>query len=282
MARTITQIHNAILNDIAASDVLSTQLTSTSKYAVFRVFTFIFASAIFVFETFLDSHYAEIDTKLANQKALTKPWYRTMALRFQYGDGFSLDTDQDYYDNTNKDAAEVEASKIIKYAAVTDGDEKGVVVVKVAGETNQELAPISDEQKQSLIAYFEEIKGAGTYVNIINFLPDRLYLNIEIYRDPLVLDSSGNSINKGGNPVEKAIMEYMKELPFNGELILQNLVDKLQEVEGVKIVNILEASSSWIDTDLQDYGAPTLINVKRIPVSGYYKVVNFESITYVV
>ena len=267
---------------MASNEVLSIFLTSPSKYAIYRVFSYIVATAIFIFETFLDTHYREIDTQLANQKALTKPCYRTMALRFQYGDGFSLATDQDYYDNTGKNDTEIEASKIIKYAAVTDGDEKGVVVVKIAGKTDAVLAPITEEQKTSVVAYFEEIKGAGTYVNIINFLPDRLYLNIEIYRDPLVLDSEGNSIKTGGKPVEIAINEFMKELPFNGELIIQSLVDKLQLAEGVRIVNVREVKSSWIDAELDDYGQPTQFNVKRIPVSGYYTVVNFDAITYVV
>ena len=74
----------------------------------------------------------------------------------------------------------------------------------------------------------------------------------------------------------------MKELPFNGELIIQNLVDKLQQVPGVKIAHVLNVESSWIDPEVNDYGEPQPIDVKRIAVSGYYKVVDFENVTYVV
>lgn len=240
----------------------------------------ILAYSIFLMELLFVQHEKEVHENLENQKSGRLQWYRTMALNFQYG--FDLLSEQDYFNNTGASLDVIENSKIIKYAAVNEGSEKGVVVVKIAGETNKVLAPITEDQKQSVVAYFEEIKWAGTYVNVINFLPDRLYLNLQIYRDALVLDAQGNSMKNGGKPVETAISEFMKELPFNGELVLQSLVDKLQLVEGVKIAHILQVQSSWIDTDLDDYGTPTQIMVKRIPVSGYYEIVNFDTITYVV
>ena len=75
---------------------------------------------------------------------------------------------------------------------------------------------------------------------------------------------------------------FLKELPFNGELVLAHLVDKLQAVEGVIIPTLLQASSSWIDAAINNYGTPTVIDIKRIPVSGYYEPANFDNIEYVV
>jgi hypothetical protein len=240
----------------------------------------ILSYSIYLLEQLFNQHQKEVDLQLYNQKSGRLPWYRYMALKFQYG--FDLITDSDEFDNTGYTAAQIEASKIIKYSAVNEGDVQGVIVIKIAGETDGKLAPISADAKTTAEAYFNEIKYAGSRINVINFLPDRLFLNLQIYRDPLVLDANGNSVVKGGNPVETAINEFMKELPFNGELVLLKLIDKLQLVEGVVIPNLLAASSSWIDIATNDYGQATVINVKRVPVSGYFEIVNFDNITYVV
>ncbi|MFK5971467.1 MAG: hypothetical protein QM487_15305 [Candidatus Marithrix sp.] len=240
----------------------------------------ILSYSIYLLEQLFNQHQKEVDEQLYNQKSGRLPWYRFMALKFQYG--FDLIIDSDEYDNTGYTAEQIETSKIIKYSAVNDGDIQGVIIVKIAGETDNKLAPITAEQQTSVEAYFNEIKYAGSRINVINFLPDILNLNIQIYRDPLVLDSNGTSIVNGGKPVETAINEFMKELPFDGELILAHLVDKLQQVEGVKIPHLLQASSSWIDAATDDYGAASVINVKRVPESGYFEVINFDNITYVV
>jgi len=59
-------------------------------------------------------------------------------------------------------------------------------------------------------------------------------------------------------------------------------VDKFQKVPGVIIAYVNNIESAWIDPNLNDYGNPVSIDVKRIPESGYYKVVNFDNINYVV
>lgn len=279
MARTITTIQQEIFDSITANENLA-GLTSQSKVSIYRLIVFVVAFAIWFLEMLFDKHKSEIDIALYNQKSGRLPWYRYMALKFQYG--FDLLIDSDEFDNAIATTAQINASKIIKYAAVNEGDLQGIIIVKIAGETAGKLAPITAEAKTAVDAYFNEIKYAGSRINVINYLPDRLFLQLQIYRDPLVLDANGTSILNGGKPVETAINEFMKELPFNGELILAKLIDKIQQVEGVKIPHLLVALSSWIDINTNDYATPTIINVKTIPVSGYFEIENFNTISYVV
>ena len=107
-------------------------------------------------------------------------------------------------------------------------------------------------------------------------------MDLQINYDPLVLSSNGQHLINANYPVVDAIKAYMKELPFNGELVLAHLVDKLQQVEGVLIPTIMSASTSWIDENTNSYGDAIGISVKAIPVSGYFKVESFENIKYVV
>lgn len=280
MARTITTIHKGILDDIAANETLNAYLTSTSVYAIYRVFSYVIATSIWVMENLFDQHVVEVNTTILNQKSGRLPWYRDMALKFQYG--FDLVSDKDYFDNGTATDAEIEDSKIIKYAAVSESDETSRVILKIAGETNGVLSPINEEQYNAFDAYIDEIRWAGVQYSIINYLPDKLYLNIQIKRDALVLDANGLSILNGNYPVVEAIQEYMKELPFNGELRLSALVDKLQKVTGVIDATILSAQSAWINPDTSGYGTAQPIYISNVAESGYYEVANFDTISYVV
>lgn len=285
--RTRIEIKNQITTSFINNEVISgaygltENLTFEQQFSLVSFENILFdilSFSIFLLEQLFNQHQKEVEDQLYNQKSGSLPWYRFMALKFQYG--FALITDSDEFDNSSSTTEQIEASKIIKYAAVNDGDVQGTVIVKIAGETNGVLAPISASAQTSVEAYFEEIKYSGTRVRVINYLHDRLFLNLRIYRNPLVLDANGVSILTGVKSVEEAIQAYMKELPFNGELELESLTDKLQLVDGVITAHLIEASTSHITEE--GYGLPNPIDVKRIPESGYFQVVNFDNISYVV
>lgn len=282
MARSVEEIFNEIKLAKEAAPELEA-LNSSSKVAIWRLWAYITAFAVWTLEMLFDTHKAEVYTILSEKKPHTARWYRNKALAFQYG--FDLMEDSDIFDNTGATDDQIAASKIIKYSAVTEAQTESRLIVKIATEAGGELQPIDAAQKEAFTAYMAEIKDAGVKITVINYLPDILNLTLKIYRDPLVLDANGVKITgtgAGTKPVETAIKNYLKNLPFNGELVLEHLVDALQKVEGVKIPHIAAASSSWIDPAVNTYGAPANIDVKKIPVSGYFKLQDFSGITYVV
>ncbi len=277
MARTIQEIQKEQFDNIAADENM-VELTSTSKTAIYRLFVFVVAFSVWVLENLFDTHKKEV-LDIIEQKMPHRPsWYRTKALAFQYG--FDLIEDTDKYDNTGFTDDIIEASKIIKYSAVTQN--AGQLLIKIAAETDGVLSPITAPQKASFDAYVLEIADCGVKYIVVNNLPDILLLNLQIFRDPLVLDANGMSILSGNYPVEEAILAYMKELPFNGELVLAHLVDKLQQVAGVKIPNIVNAESQIVDLSTGVYLPPQPITVKTVPESGYFTIPNFDNVSYVV
>ncbi|MWB92996.1 nucleotidyltransferase [Flavobacterium sp. GA093] len=290
MARTKTQIKSEITTPFMANETLSVKYgfavgaSFDSEFSIYSLENILFeivALAIYLHEQFFDQHKKEVDEKLANEKSGTLPWYRTMALRFQ--DGFDLVPDQDYFDNGTATPEQIENSKIIKYSAVNEAEDSSRVIVKIAGETAGVLSPITQEQKDAFeLTYMKEIKWAGIQITVINYLPDKLYLIIQIKRDALVLSSTGQSILYGNYPVNDAIEQFLKELPFDGDLRLSAIVDKLQTVPGVKDATILSAKSAWINPDTDGYESPLPINISTIPVSGYFEIQGFQDISYVV
>ncbi|WP_413512091.1 nucleotidyltransferase [Myroides odoratus] len=251
-----------------------------SKVSLENLLFDLIAFSIWILEGIFDKHKSEVDVALAELKPGTSKWYRRKALDFQFG--VKLLEDSDQFDTKDLTAEQIEHSKIIKYAAVVDADTESRLIVKIATEKEKELTPITESELEAFRAYFSEIKYAGVPITVINYEPDILQLSIRIFRDPLVINENGMSILTGKYPIQEAISEFMKELPFNGELILQDLANKVEQAEGVKIVQIDAAQSKWIDPLVGGYGEFTGIDVKRLPISGYFKVESFSGIRYVV
>jgi hypothetical protein len=277
MARTIQEIQTLILQAKAQEHALES-LNSTSKVAIWRLWVYIIAVAIWSLEKLFDQHRADIDKRLAELKPHTARWYRSKALAFQYG--FDLLPDSDKFNNQGHTEEAIEASKIVKYSAVIESKNEGRLIVKIAGEQGEQLQPITEPQKQAFEAYLSEIKDAGVRLSVVNYQPDILHLQMKIVYDPLVLDGNGQSIIHATKPVETAIKDYLKRLPFNGELVLAHLIDALQQAEGVKIPHLVLAQSKNI-TSGGGYGAFEAIEISKIPTAGYFTIDNFNDITYV-
>ena len=207
MARSIQEIQNIILQAKAQEPALES-LNSTSKVAIWRLWVYIIAVAIWGLEKLFDQHRSDIDKRLAELKPHTARWYRSKALAFQYG--FDLLPDSDKFNNQGHTEEAIEASKIVKYSAVIESKNEGRLIVKIAGEQGDTLQPISDAQKQAFAAYLQEIKDAGVRLSVVNYQPDILHLQMKIVYDPLVLDSNGQSIIHATKPVEEAIKSYLK------------------------------------------------------------------------
>lgn len=279
MFRTITEIQESIFKTKAGLEELN-GLNSTSKTAVWRLWIYIMAFCIYTLERLFDAHSADVTTKIESEKAHTPAWYRKQALDFQYG--FTFDENLGLFDDENATKEQVEASQIIKYCAVNESEDESTLIVKIAGETDGVLNPITPEQITSFTAYMKRVRDVGVKVNVINYPADYLKLDLKIEYDPLVLDANGMNQRTGAFPVNNALQEFLKELPFNGELILAKLVDKLQLIEGVRIPTINAAWSKWIDKDQLDvYVDYSEIQIKRIPESGYFKLDLETTIDYV-
>lgn len=287
MARTRTAIKLEMTTAFMANETLAVKygFTVGALFAdEFSIVSFenilfdIISYSIFLLEQIFDTHKKEIDDILEQKMPHRPSWYRTKAKEFQYG--FDLIEDSDKYDNTGFSADQIEASKIIKYSAVTES--AGQLLIKIAAESNGVLSPITPAQKESFDAYIVEIADCGVRYIVVNSKPDILNLTMQIFRDSLVIDENGMSILNGNYPVRDAILEYMKELPFNGELVLAHLVDKLQQVPGVKIPHVINATSQIIDINTGEYLPAQPITVKTVPESGYFSITAFNNIAYVV
>jgi hypothetical protein len=252
MSRTLTDIYNALATEKAAQPELEalvpeldnaqqllSDLNTPSRVARWRLMLWVVAVAIWVHERLWDIFKAEVDALAARSSVGTRRWYQEQALAFQFG--YDLVEGEDGVFRYEEDVPE---SRIVVRAAVAE--QSGTVLLKVARMNAGALAPLTAPQLIAFAAYLAQVKMAGTIINLLSAAPDLLKVQFVVYYNPLVLSGLGELITDDAvKPVEVAINDYIKALPFNGELRLTALVDAVQRAVGVEDPRLISAEAKY-------------------------------------
>lgn len=265
MARTILEIYNSIIAEkqtlsslnnlqpnIDSGQQLLNDLTSPSNVAVWRLIFFVIAVAIWSLENLFDIHVKWIENRASELVVGSEKWYELKAREFQIGDDLEFDGITYKYPVIN------ESNKIVKVVAAKQS--AGAVLIKVAKLDGLDPIPLTTEELDAFTAYMNKIKFAGIKTPCLSREADELSIEYRVYYNPLVLNSDGELLTDTSiKPVEEAINNYCKNLPFNGLFSVTDLTDKIQKSTGV--VNPVYLSGQvrygllpWVN--LQDYYNP--------------------------
>lgn len=231
-------------------------LTNSSVTSIWRLMLYIVAAAAHVLEVMWDSYRASIEATLADMMPHRPEWYAAKAL--QYMDGMTLPDGSDEYDTEGMDDDEIEQKKIVKYAAAIENPDYSILYIKIAGESNGAPAPITDEQATAFAAYINEIKDVGVRVEVVNQEADVYNCELDILYDPIL---APGVVEDG---VTTAIEAYITNLPYNGEYSNMALIDAVQVVDGVRIVQLRNASAQPATATYA-----SSIDMRYVPASGY-------------
>lgn len=224
------------------------------------------ATALWVNQQLFEQHKIDISAILNEQMSGTANWYAWKAKQFQFGQELVFETD--YYDNTGLTSEQIAGRQVVKYAAAVESLDKSILYLKIATESNGNRQPLSAAQLTAFKNYLNAYQYAGVRIVVINDQPDHMKLTIDIYYDPQVLDEAGKRLDGNANtPVQDAIRNYLKNLPFNGMYTNQALVDTLQVLDGVDVAEIKFAASRY-----GAYTQFTEINAREIAHAGYYQI----------
>lgn len=224
---TINDIKQQILAEKDSQEALQ-GLNSTSNVGIYNLWAYVVAMVIWLQYQFYDQFKADMNVMIREQKQYSRQWFRTKALEYRHGE--DLPDDSDEYPTQVDENTELPVTR----AAVEERElqNRKHLFIKVATGSD-ELAPVSEAVKLGLEEYFAHIKPAGTKIILFSEVADDLRLSIRFYYNPLILDNTGARIDgEDDAPVQNAIRSFLKDLPFNGELRLSNLIDILQNVEG--------------------------------------------------
>lgn len=268
MARSINDIFEQIkaraiqLATDANNATAIAMFNNSSKVAIWKLLFFACAFGIWSLEKIFDLFRTETDDRISLLKPHSARWYAQKAKDFQYG--YNVVSGEDFYDNTLLTEAQITASKIIAYSAVTK-QTRGIRI-KVAKLVAGVKTPLTGGELTAFTAYMEEIKDAGVILLITTGNADDLKATLRIYYDAQILTNTGARIDgTSATPVQDAFNSYLDELPFNGLFVPQLMIDHLQAVSGVIIVR----DDAWSAR----YGALPYsgIDVEYTPDAGYLK-----------
>ncbi len=310
MARTIAEIQQEILLEKEKYSELSA-LTSTSKTAIWRLWVYIVATAIWLHEKIVDKN-----------ALLSRPhtlfWYREQALNFLFG--IDLEWRDGYFQYPQLSKDRVKELSIIKHCAISERlfedvekpnnenlseiiseyyyNQVGILTLKVAKEDESgNRGPLEPQELNTFKAYMNQIKDAGTQLDIKSREGNSIAITLDVFVDPLLIYAGGSLTKDNGSnegkllsnlsvePVKDTIEEYLSTLEFNGAFVPTYLIDKIQQIPGVELPILREVI---IDTERGEekevvYNDEDSISESPffIPSSGYFDLrVSELNITY--
>lgn len=213
----VIELHNNILDD-TLTDPQLTQLTSTSRTAIWRLWAFITAVCIWIHEYVWSLYQKEIQTIADSAIPNTAAWLQKQVLLFQYGHDLLFENYRPYYTTIDLSA------RIVARAAVIDSVPAVVKVAKMSGST---LSPLSNTELTALGFYIDQIKPVGTPIQLLSLNPDKIKIVAEVHYKGLLSSSAVKQ------QVELSINNYLANLPFDGRLYLSELQDAIQSVQGI-------------------------------------------------
>ena len=231
MARSVSLIQQQMLDNIAADATLSTLLTSTSKRAVYRLYTYIVAVAINALEQLIDIFTASVEATAAAASPATPTWLQAQIFKFQY----SASTPQVVQLINFAPAYPVVDTtlQIISRCSVTTNLSNSVIIKAATGTTP---AALSSPQLSALQSYVNQIGIAGVIYTCISGSPDQLYVQANIYYQGQY--SSVISAN-----VIAAINSFLAAIPFNGQMKISDLESAIRGVTGVNDVVLVNVKA---------------------------------------
>lgn len=224
------------------------------------------ATAILLSVQQFDQFKIDIVDMLDRLKVHKPNWYATKAKLFQFGKQTVGDTDK--YDNTGFTNEQIEASRIVKYAAAVEASDKSIMYLKVATGSEGNRQPLTNGQLIAFTDYMNRTGDGGVYIQIINDPADDMKLELDIYYNPLILDTQGKRLDgTNDTPIQDVINGYVDNLDFNGMYTNMKLIDSLQKVDGVIIPELKYVASRYgVYTEFKP------INAYEIAHAGYYKI----------
>ncbi|MDR3227756.1 MAG: hypothetical protein LBT56_08820 [Prevotellaceae bacterium] len=270
MARTVNEIKAIMTNSFISDETIMSDYdlqpgdtfdARFSKVSIENIIFYIVAFCMWTLEVLFDAFSADVTARIDEIIPHRAKWYRDKALKFMKNK--TLIPDSDEYDTTGMEDSDIDAAHVIKHAITIESNDASILIIKIAGESNNERSPVDSNTETQFAEYISEIKDAGVRISIVNAEADKFNCEVDIYYDAVLLPYDVEI------KCREKIKNYIENLPFNGEYSNMKFVDELQAIEGVKIVEFKSATYLSVNNSISE-----TINAKVVPFAGYFKINN--------
>ncbi|NDW10982.1 hypothetical protein [Dysgonomonas sp. 520] len=231
MSRTIKEIYSEAIKERNKRMELS-EFSNDSKMSIMNGMTWAFAAVIYAFETILDVFAIDISTTINNRVNGTPVYYANALLSYQKGDILTVREDGLAFGYNTIDESKRIITRVSYSESSSDVNLDNKLILKVATGTKGNLSAISPEDLVMINAYINQIKFAGTRIEVTSHNGDVLIPRVSVYYDGAVMESEIY------DAIEEKLNEYIMNIEFDAGVYVSKVIEAIKKAEHVTDVYI--------------------------------------------
>lgn len=226
MSRTLTEIYGQA-KEKRDEYLELTEFHNSSKMSVLDAFTWVTSACIWVFENIIDVFKIDLAKDLQYRINGTASYYANALLKYQSGDTLIMNEDGTKFSYPSED----ETKRIITKVSCSEEQEEGFydkkLVLKIATGQPGAYERIGDAELLQIQAYLNQISFAGTHAEVVSRNGDVLIPKLTVYHDGAV------SPEEVYSNIENSLNEFVQNIPFDGVVYVQKIIDAIQKADHV-------------------------------------------------
>lgn len=235
MARSLTEIYNEA-KETRDKYLESTEVTNDSKMSILNAITWTTSACIWVFENIMDTFKVDMARELQYRVNGTPAYYASALLKYQSGDKLVINDEGTQFSYANIDETKRVVTKVSYSEYQSDGFYDKILLLKVATGEAGNFTRIDDNEMLSVRSYVDQIKFAGTSVNVVSRNGDVLIPKVTVYYDGAI------SKDEVYTNIENSLNNFIANIEFDGNIYVQKVIDAIQQAEHVTDVYIDNSS----------------------------------------
>lgn len=231
MARSTREIYNELV-DKKDEYLELKEANSKSKVSVMNSLLWVVAGGIRTLEALVDVATIDIGGTINSRINGTPIYYAKALLKYQHGDELSIQDNGLRFGYSNIDESKRIITKVAFSEIESDISKDNRILYKVATGKQGQLKPITQEQLVSVKAFLNNIKFAGTRLDVTSKSGDILIPRVTVYHNGQLEETE--MLDK----ISESLYKYMSKLTFDATVRKIDIINAIKNTENVKDVYI--------------------------------------------
>lgn len=231
MARSTREIYNELV-DKKDEYLELKEVNSKSKVSVMNSLLWVVAGGIRTLEALVDVATIDIGGTINSRINGTPIYYAKALLKYQHGDELSIQDNGLRFGYSNIDESKRIITKVAFSEIESDISKDNRILYKVATGKQGQLKPITQEQLVSVKAFLNNIKFAGTRLDVTSKSGDILIPRVTVYHNGQLEETE--MLDK----ISESLYKYMSKLTFDATVRKIDIINAIKNTENVKDVYI--------------------------------------------
>ena len=231
MSRPIKEIYSEAIRERNKRLELN-EFASDSKLSVMNGIMWTVAAVIYSFEAILDAFAIDISTAINNRINGTPTYYANALLQYQKGDTLIVREDGLAFGYASVDPSKCIITQVSYSESTSDVNHDSKLIMKVATGSQGNLSAVSAEDLVMITAYINQLKFAGTRIEVISRNGDVLIPRVSVYYDGAVRESEIYYA------IDEKLKEYIMNVEFDSGVYVSKVLDAIKKVDHVTDVFI--------------------------------------------